>query len=99
MCVSVILCLYIGISGALNVTENMEALAASLMLNKVDGVWAKVAFPSKKPLGAWFADVLLRVEQYLYIAGNRAVGTGYQVEWTCGAEGVNPDLLPDNCKG
>jgi dynein heavy chain len=57
--------LELGISGALNVTEKMEALASDLQLNKVNAMWVKLAFPSLKNLAAWFADLLLRVEQLM----------------------------------
>jgi len=53
----------LGISGALNVTEAMEDLANDLMINKVNGAWAALAFPSLKTLAAWFADLLLRAAQ------------------------------------
>merc|ERR1719313_1369634 len=55
--------LELGISGALNVTESMEELAHDLQINKVNGGWAALAFPSLKSLAAWFADLLLRVQQ------------------------------------
>jgi len=55
--------LELGISGALNVTEKMECLGADLQLNKVNALWAELAFPSLKSLAAWFADLLLRVDQ------------------------------------
>jgi len=55
--------LELGIGGALNVTESMEALGGDLQVNKVNAVWASLAFPSLKSLAAWFADLLLRVEQ------------------------------------
>merc|ERR1712032_350549 len=55
--------LELGISGALNVTEKMESLGADLQLNKVNALWAELAFPSLKSLASWFADLLLRVDQ------------------------------------
>jgi dynein heavy chain len=55
--------LELGISGALNVTDKMEALAKALSFNQVFAVWEKLAFPSLKSLATWFADVLLRMEQ------------------------------------
>merc|ERR1719247_3872121 len=55
--------LELGISGALNVTENMEALAHDLQMNKVNAKWTKLAYPSLKTLATWFADMLLRVDQ------------------------------------
>merc|ERR1719401_680278 len=55
--------LELGISGALNVTEKMEALSTDLQTNKVNAIWTEKAYPSLKLLAAWFADLLLRVEQ------------------------------------
>jgi dynein heavy chain len=55
--------LELGISGALNVTENMEQLSTDLQMNKVNGKWGELAYPSLKGLAPWFADMLLRVEQ------------------------------------
>jgi len=55
--------LELGISGALNVTDKMEALAGNLAANRVNALWAEMAFPSLKLLSAWFADLLLRVGQ------------------------------------
>ena len=37
--------------------------------------------------------------QYVYIAGDQARGTATEIMWTCGARGVNPELLPDDCRG
>merc|ERR1719282_611219 len=55
--------LELGIGGALNITEKMEDLANSLMNNHVNSGWAEKAYPSLKLLSAWFADLLLRVDQ------------------------------------
>jgi len=55
--------LELGISGALNVTDMMEALAEDLQTNKVNAGWEKRAYPSLKPLSNWFADLILRVAQ------------------------------------
>jgi len=55
--------LELGISGALNVTEKMEALASALNLNKVYAGWEKLAYPSLKSLGVWMPDLILRVDQ------------------------------------
>merc|ERR1719277_2958758 len=55
--------LELGISGALNITESMEELALDLQINRVSEKWASLAFPSLKLLAAWFADLLLRVDQ------------------------------------
>lgn len=45
------------------------------------------------------AENLAGVVQYLYIAGNQTEGANGRVEWTCGAQGIDQNLLPDNCKG
>ncbi|CAE7754278.1 ODA11 [Symbiodinium sp. CCMP2592] len=55
--------LELGISGALNVTERMEALSADLQSNKVNAGWAEKAYPSLKALSAWFDDFVQRHEQ------------------------------------
>eukprot|EP00397_Hematodinium_sp_SG-2012_P000164 GEMP01000164.1.p1 GENE.GEMP01000164.1~~GEMP01000164.1.p1 ORF type:complete len:2602 (+),score=544.41 GEMP01000164.1:57-7808(+) len=55
--------LELGISGALNVTEGMEALASALQLNRVAGEWFKFAYPSLKSLASWWIDLLARVTQ------------------------------------
>lgn len=52
--------LRLGLSGALNITDEMEALQTSLMLNKVPATWEKVAYFSKKALLAWFNDLIER---------------------------------------
>jgi len=41
----------------------MDALAKALTLNRVPANWEKKAYPSRKPLSAWFDDLILRCEQ------------------------------------
>lgn len=36
-------------------------------------------------------------EQFIYLAANRLGTSGQGLEWTCGAVGVDTDLLPGNC--
>jgi dynein heavy chain len=55
--------LEMGLSGALNVTEQMEALAIALSLNRVPASWEKLAYFSLKPLARWFGDLIERVNQ------------------------------------
>ena len=55
--------LNMGLEGALNMSDSMEALADSLFLAKVPAGWAKYAYPSKKGLVTWFSDLLSRVNQ------------------------------------
>ena len=35
--------------------------------------------------------------QYIYMAGNSSRAGGAYVDWTCGAQGINPDLLQPTC--
>jgi len=55
--------LELGISGALNVTEKMEALGADLQANKVNALWTEKAYPSLKGLSAWFRLLQLRFQR------------------------------------
>lgn len=55
--------LEMGLGGALNITDKMEALSISLSLNRVPKNWEEVAYFSKKSLVLWFADLLKRVVQ------------------------------------
>ena len=52
-----------GLKGELNITDDMDMLADKMFLNQVPAIWVKYAYDSKKPLPAWFADLLLRIEQ------------------------------------
>ncbi|OMJ82808.1 hypothetical protein SteCoe_16405 [Stentor coeruleus] len=55
--------LEMGLQGALNITEKMEALGLSLSVNRVPKNWEEVAYFSRKPLILWFTDLLERVKQ------------------------------------
>jgi dynein heavy chain len=55
--------LALGLAGALNMSDAMDALATSLTVNRVPANWATVAHPSLKTLAPWFADLLLRCAQ------------------------------------
>ena len=59
-----------GLDGQLGMSEPMEDLAAALALNQVPGrnpfakcSWERLAWPSRRGLTAWFADLLRRAEQ------------------------------------
>ena len=52
--------LKLGLDGALNMSDSMESLLETLPLDRVPATWA--AYPSLKSLGAWFADLLTRIE-------------------------------------
>jgi len=55
--------LRLGLEGALNMSDAMDSLAKSLVLNRVPGSWEKKAYPSRKLLAAWFDDLILRCNQ------------------------------------
>eukprot|EP00744_Colponema_vietnamica_P001609 GILI01002651.1.p1 GENE.GILI01002651.1~~GILI01002651.1.p1 ORF type:complete len:1110 (-),score=404.88 GILI01002651.1:160-3150(-) len=55
--------LQLGLQGALNISDAMEALSNALFLGRVPANWEKYAYPSKKPLAPWFIDLLERVKQ------------------------------------
>ena len=44
-------------------TDAMDNLAKSLALNKVPDNWTKNAYFSKKPLIAWYSDLIDRINQ------------------------------------
>lgn len=54
--------LELGLKGELNMTDAMEKLSSSLMLNRVPDNWGVFYF-SKKPLASWFTDLKARKEQ------------------------------------
>lgn len=53
----------LGLTGALNITDAMEALQRSLTFNKVPASWEKEAYPSRKNLGLWFNELIERCAQ------------------------------------
>ena len=50
------------IAGMVVMSEALEGVFSSLFLNRVPGMWAAVGFLSMKPLGAWFKDLITRVD-------------------------------------
>jgi dynein heavy chain len=46
-------------------SAELEAMGDSLFDQQVPAVWAKVAYPSLKPLKAWFADFLKRTVGFM----------------------------------
>lgn len=54
--------LELGLKGELNMTDAMETLSTSLVLNRVPEEWGKYYF-SKKSLPSWFEDLKLRKKQ------------------------------------
>lgn len=55
--------LQLGLGGALNITESMEALGRALSVGRVPANWEGVAYWSKKLLAPWFDDLQERVKQ------------------------------------
>lgn len=55
--------LELGMAGALNMSDAMDALAAALTVNRVPANWVKVAYPSLKTLAPWYKDMIDRCAQ------------------------------------
>jgi len=53
----------LGLGGALTMTDPMEALMNALASDGVHPSWAKLAWPSLRPLGSWLINLLQRVTQ------------------------------------
>lgn len=54
--------LYMGLDGALNMTDQMELLAQALTLNRIPEKWGSF-YPSKKSLSNWFKELKMRCLQ------------------------------------
>lgn len=54
--------LELGLAGALNMTDSMEALAIALQLNRVPANWG-LFYLSKRPLNSWYTDLAMRCKQ------------------------------------
>ena len=52
-----------GLDGALNITDAMEVLQASIEINNLPPKWADATNPTKKLLNEWFTELLQRVAQ------------------------------------
>ncbi|XP_062482469.1 dynein axonemal heavy chain 17 isoform X3 [Pezoporus occidentalis] len=53
----------LGLKGELTITADMEDLANALFYDTVPESWTRYAYPSLLSLGAWYADMLLRIRQ------------------------------------
>ncbi|NXL59531.1 DYH17 protein, partial [Chordeiles acutipennis] len=53
----------LGLKGELTITSDMEDLANALFYDSVPESWTHYAYPSLLSLGAWYADVLLRIRE------------------------------------
>ena len=50
------------LKGAVVMTQELEVLGTQLFNNQVPDMWAKAAYPSMKPLGAWVPDLSDRLQ-------------------------------------
>jgi len=50
------------LKGEVVMTAELEDMGVSLFNNQVPSMWAKVAYPSLKPLAAWVPDLIKRIE-------------------------------------
>merc|ERR1712094_119210 len=55
--------LKLGLEGALNMSDAMEALLSSLKMGRVPSNWTQQAYPSLKPLAPWVNDMIARNAQ------------------------------------
>ena len=53
--------LQLAISGALVMSADLERMLSSMLRGEVPAMWAKVAYPSLKPLGSWYSNLQERV--------------------------------------
>ncbi|XP_064006872.1 dynein axonemal heavy chain 17 [Pogoniulus pusillus] len=53
----------LGLKGELTITSDMEELANALFYDSVPDSWTRHAYPSLLSLGAWYADLLLRIRE------------------------------------
>lgn len=44
-------------------------------------------------------DNLSNNDQFIYLAGNRSTNQRFELDWTCGARGIDSELLPSSCRG
>ena len=52
-----------GMSGQLNMTDDMEELGSKLFMNMQPALWVKYAYFSNKSLLSWWDDLLMRIQQ------------------------------------
>lgn len=50
------------LKGLVVMSSELEGIATSFALNQVPKMWANRAYPSLKPLAAWFDDLMLRLQ-------------------------------------
>lgn len=47
----------------MTISTDMEVLMGTLFLDQIPAQWAKRAYPSLLPLGAWYADLIVRLKE------------------------------------
>lgn len=60
------------LKGELTITSDMEELATALFYDNVPERWTRYAYPSLLSLGAWYADLLLRIRVSTVLAKVKA---------------------------
>ena len=50
------------IKGEILMTPILDEMYNSFLKNQIPKIWSSVAYPSLKPLGAWFEDFLQRIQ-------------------------------------
>jgi len=50
------------LKGLVVMSNELEAMSNSIAVNQVPEMWEKKAYPSMKPLSAWFDDLIMRIE-------------------------------------
>ena len=53
--------LQLAVNGTLLMSSELERMLSSVLRGEVPSLWARVAYPSLKPLSSWFADLQKRV--------------------------------------
>ena len=70
-----------GLRGELQITDAMDQLMSALANDKVPDGWARYAFPSSRPMGSWYVNVLERQKQLDTWTGELGLP---KCTWICG---------------
>lgn len=65
---------FVFFKGELTITSDMEELANALFYDNVPESWTRYAYPSLLSLGAWYADLLLRIRVSRFLLNTKAHG-------------------------
>jgi dynein heavy chain, axonemal len=69
------------IKGLVLMSAELEQMGNSMVLGRVPALWASVAYPSLKPLGAWVSDL---IERLVFLRDWMESGTAPSVFWISG---------------